>query len=378
MESARSVVASTEIDPGVARELLDRPAIEIDSIDSDQWLTGQRVLITGAGGSIGAPLGERVAAGRSEALMLIDRDPEALAQAERRATARNGDRPKTAVRTRSVDIADRVKMAGILAAFAPDVILHAAASKHLPLVEQDPLDGVRNNLLATSQLATLADQVGVGTFVFLSTDKAAAPTSVMGATKRAAESFCRDIAQRSATRFVAVRFGNVLGSSGSVVPLFRAQIDVGGPITLTHMDARRFFITIEEAVQLILHAGATAGSGETLVLDSGPAVRIRELADRLIRNRGLEVADIGVRVTALRAGEKLCEVLVGPDEVLVETGIAGVLRAELIESGSARQRVTLEPMQAAVDQGDARRALEALACLVPGFGPRTEQSDPAR
>jgi FlaA1/EpsC-like NDP-sugar epimerase len=358
-------VVSTDTDTVAVRELLHRDPMDILLASTAAWWQGKRVLITGGGGSIGAPLSERVAGLAPAAMLVIDRDPDSLAAAERRVAERRHHVDE--LRFQVADVGSRDVMQAVFETFRPDVVLHTAASKHLPLVEADPIDGVRNNLFATDTLAALADQYSVSTFVLLSTDKAAAPSSVMGATKRAAEDLCRGKARVSATRFICVRFGNIIGSSGSVLPVFEAQIDRGGPVTLTHRDVERFFITAEEGIQLVLLAGATAGSGETLVLDAGPGLRIADLAERLIRRRGLVPGeDIEVTSTALRDGEKLREVLAGPDEALVGTGLAGVLRLEAVAAVVAPE-IDLAPIRAAVDGGDAAEVLAELTRLVPGY-----------
>jgi FlaA1/EpsC-like NDP-sugar epimerase len=350
------------MDPDTIRALLGRDPLTVEAGPASDWVRGRRVLVTGGGGSIGAALVLRIAASEPAELVVLERDERALVGIEQRLAR---EHPTIAVHGLLADVGDHASLDRILTRHAPEVLLHTAAYKHLPLVERQPLQGLANNLLATWTAAALADAHGVGTFLFLSTDKAAAPTSVLGASKRAAERLCRDLASRSATRFVVVRFGNVLGSSGSVLPVFEAQVAAGGPVTVTHREVERFFISVDEGVQLILHAGATARSGDTLVLDPGPPIRIADLADRVIRRAGrVPGRDIEIRYTALSDGEKLREVLVGPDEVLVGTGAAGVLRAQRREPDPG---LDLGPLETAVAAGDEAAALTELQRLVPSF-----------
>lgn len=217
-------------------------------------------------------------------------------------------------------VRDEMRVSSLFAHYRPDIVFHAAAHKHVPLMEGSPNEAIKNNVFGTLHVAWAADRYGTETFVLISTDKAVNPTNVMGASKRVCEMIVQTMAERSKTKFVAVRFGNVLGSNGSVIPLFRRQIEEGGPVTVTHPDIIRYFMTIPEAVSLVLQAGAYAGRGEIFVLDMGEPVRIDDLARNLIRLSGFEPdVDIEVRYTGLRPGEKLYEEMLMQEEGLRST-----------------------------------------------------------
>ena len=217
-------------------------------------------------------------------------------------------------------VRDEMRVSSLFAQYRPDIVFHAAAHKHVPLMEGSPNEAIKNNVFGTLHVAQAADRYGTETFVLISTDKAVNPTNVMGASKRICEMIVQTMAERSKTKFVAVRFGNVLGSNGSVIPLFRRQIEEGGPVTVTHPDIIRYFMTIPEAVSLVLQAGAYAGRGEIFVLDMGEPVRIDDLARNLIRLSGFEPdVDIEVRYTGLRPGEKLYEEMLMQEEGLRST-----------------------------------------------------------
>ncbi len=290
-------------------DLLGRRPVELDQDSIAAQLEGKRVLVTGAGGSIGSELCRQIAAFNPAKLLLLDRDESAL-HATQLSIAGHGllDGDEVVL----VDIRDQGALGEVFDSHRPQVVFHAAALKHLPLLERYPLEAWKTNVLGTLNVAEAALAVGVETFVNVSTDKAANPICTLGYSKRVAERIIADVAGRGSGRFVSVRFGNVLGSRGSVVPAFTAQIQRGGPVTVTHPDARRFFMLIPEACQLVLQAGAIGSAGEAMVLEMGEQVKIVHVAETLIRLSGC--SDIEILFTGLRPGEKLAEELFDPHE----------------------------------------------------------------
>ncbi|NMB20070.1 MAG: polysaccharide biosynthesis protein, partial [Firmicutes bacterium] len=269
------------------------------------------VLVTGAGGSIGSELCRQIVALKPKTLLLLDNCENNMYDIEMELKA-TSDTPLVAL---VKDVGDRDAIEAVFAKFKPQVVFHAAAHKHVPLMEQNPEESIKNNVYGTYQVASAAHRHQTERFVLVSTDKAVNPTSVMGASKRIAEMIIQYLDTISSTTYVAVRFGNVLGSRGSVIPLFRKQILNGGPVTITHEKMIRYFMTIPEAVQLILQAGALATSGEIFVLDMGEPVSIMDLATTLIRLSGFQpYVDIDIKVTGMRPGEKLFEELLTDEE----------------------------------------------------------------
>lgn len=288
-------------------DLLGRDPVILDVLLVQRAFAGKCVLVTGAGGSIGAELCRQVAKISPDSLVLFEQSEFNLFEIEREL---HRDFPQLTLYTCLGDVTDHVLVDRVLAQYRPAVVFHAAAYKHVPMLEHQCRQAARNNVLGTSTVALAADRYGVEAFVMISTDKAVNPANVMGASKRIAEIFCQNIDRRSTSRFITVRFGNVLGSAGSVVPLFREQIRMGGPVTVTHPDMERYFMTIPEACQLILEAGAMGKGGEIYVLDMGNPVKITYLAEQMIRLSGREPGkDIEITYTGLRPGEKLYEEL---------------------------------------------------------------------
>ena len=302
-------VGLSDIRPLTEADLLGRREITLDIDSVAGYLTGKRVLVTGAGGSIGSELCRQIHRFAPESLIMLDRDESALQAVqlsiEGRGLLNSRDLVVGCIR-------DKDRMEQVFREHLPDVVFHAAALKHLPLLEMYAEEGWKTNVWGTQNLLELADKFGVERFVNISTDKAADPTSVLGRTKRVAEQLTSYAGRHSAGTYLSVRFGNVLGSRGSVLPLFRSQIEHGGPVTVTHPDVTRFFMTIPEACELVIQAGALPHDGKVLVLDMGEPVRIADLAKRLITESDKRVE---IAYTGLREGEKLHEVLFAPDEV---------------------------------------------------------------
>ncbi|MDZ7750165.1 MAG: nucleoside-diphosphate sugar epimerase/dehydratase [Gammaproteobacteria bacterium] len=306
-------------------DLLGREIIELDDAGLHGLLEGKRVLVTGAGGSIGSELCRQVWDYGPERLIMLDHGEFNLyrIEGEMRVRAQDGR-----IRAHLGDVRDEVRMRWVFETHRPHIVLHAAAYKHVPLVEENPGEGIRTNVFGTRMVADLAVEYRVEKFLLVSTDKAVNPTNVMGASKRTAEVYCQARNAHGDTAFITTRFGNVLGSAGSVVPLFRRQIEEGGPVTVTHPEITRFFMTIPEAVSLILQAAAMGKGGEVFVLDMGEPVKIVDLAREMIRLSGREPdVDIAIQYIGLRPGEKLHEELFHRDENLLGTAHPKILLA---------------------------------------------------
>jgi FlaA1/EpsC-like NDP-sugar epimerase len=294
-------------------DLLGRQPVRLDLAEIGSYVTGRAVLVTGAGGSIGSELVRQIGRLGPTSLVLIDNSETNLFTIERELA----DRGVAGVIAVLADVKDAQRMRALLDAHAPQVVFHAAAYKHVPVMEQNPLEAIRNNTLATRDLAAIVRDAGVERFVLISTDKAVNPQTVMGASKALCEWVVEAAAQaESDTRFIAVRFGNVLASSGSVIPIFREQIASGGPVTVTDARMTRYFMTIPEAAQLVIEAGGVGASGDIFVLDMGEPVSIMQLAQDMVRLSG---KDVEIRVTGIRPGEKLDEELFEGDEEVERT-----------------------------------------------------------
>lgn len=352
-------------------DLLERPEVRADLEGVVNLIQGKVVLVTGAGGSIGSELSRQIAGARPSRLVISDNSEFNLYTLD--AELRDSH-PDLDIVTRVVDVRNAARVARVFAAYRPQVVFHAAALKHVPLMEENPLEAIKTNVLGTRNVADAALAEGAATFVMISTDKAVNPTNIMGATKRAAEAYCQALDIKSKhTRFKTVRFGNVLGSNGSVVPRFQEQIAAGGPITVTHPHIVRYFMTIPEAVRLVLHASAhalrrPAERGKIMVLDMGKPVRIIDLAERMIQLAGFKPrVDIDIIFTGLRPGEKLYEELFDPSEVpdgRTEEGY--VIAAPRIIDGHLLER-TMTEIGACMEREDAGRAVELLAHVVPEY-----------
>ena len=297
-------------------DLLRREPVQLNSDAISTLIAGRTVMVTGAGGSIGSEICRQVLKYRPKTVLLVERAENSLFLVEQEFRAL---RTETHVIPCIADITDRDRMEQIFRLHRPAIVFHAAAHKHVPMMEYNPGEAIKNNVLGTRQLAELSDEHGVQEFVMISTDKAVNPTSIMGVSKQLAERFVHAFSEAASTKFVVVRFGNVLASNGSVVPIFQDQIRRGGPITVTHPEIERFFMTIPEASQLVLQAAAMGKGGDIFVLDMGESVRIVDLARDLIRLSGLKPDDIEIVFTGLRPGEKLYEELYFDDEEMQPT-----------------------------------------------------------
>lgn len=334
IEKCKEAKAQVKIMPGVAEmidgkfsinkirdvdveDLLGRESIKLDYDGISDYIKEKTVLVTGGGGSIGSELCRQISKFNPKELIIFD-IYENNAYEIQNELKRNY--PNLNLTTLIGSVRDTVRLEEVYSTYKPEVVFHAAAHKHVPLMEDSPAEAVKNNVVGTFNVASLASDYNVERFVLISTDKAVNPTNIMGATKRMCEMIIQSLDKVSETEFVAVRFGNVLGSNGSVVPLFKKQIANGGPVTLTHKDITRYFMTIPEASQLVLQAGAYAKGGEIFVLDMGEPVKIYDLAENLIKLSGFEPhKDIAIEVTGLRPGEKLYEELLMSEEGLTET-----------------------------------------------------------
>jgi len=306
-------------------DLLGREPVQLDWTAIRTRLSGKRVLVTGGGGSIGSELCRQVARLGAHSLAILELSEVNLYQIEQELRR---DYPDLILQAWLGDCGDPRTCERVFAEARPEIVFHAAAYKHVPLLQRQVREAFRNNVLGTRAVAEAADRHGCGSFVLISTDKAVNPTSVMGACKRVAELFCQNFARSSTTRFITVRFGNVLDSAGSVVPLFREQIRSGGPVTVTHPEITRYFMTIPEACQLILQASVLGKGGEIFALDMGEPIRIRDLAEQMIRLAGKQAEGVSIVYTGLRPGEKLFEELFHPQECYSDTAHAKIFLAQ--------------------------------------------------
>jgi len=381
--AARAMDDAVRIDlrPVSIEELLDRPQVPLDREGMARLVQGRRVLVTGAGGTIGGELARQVAALGPSMLTLLDHGEYVLYEIDLELSERHPGIPRRAM---LADVRDEARMRRLMEEIRPELVFHAAALKHVPMVENDPLEGLLTNAHGTRIVADTARAAGCGLMIFISTDKAVNPTSVMGASKRLAEMYCQALdrdarASNQGMRCITVRFGNVLGSTGSVVPLFRRQLERGGPLTVTHPDMRRYFMTVREAVGLVLQAAVVGAvdrddappelrEGGIFVLDMGSAVKIVDLARRMIRLAGLRPdEDVEIRFTGLRPGEKLFEEMFHGQEPPRPTQFPGLLVATPRTADAALVGRALDEIASAARGGHGRLALSQLARLVPEF-----------
>ncbi len=368
-----SVVLS-DVREVAVEDLLRREPVDIEEHAVAADLNGRAVLVTGAGGSIGSELCRQIARYSPAALLLVERAEHALFEVHRDLAERF---PGVFARPIVADVCDAPRIDEIVRTHRPEVIYHAAAHKHVPMMEANPTEGIKNNVGGTRIVAECAHRHSVAVFAMISTDKAVNPSSVMGASKRVAELCVQALADTSETRFVTVRFGNVLGSAGSVIPLFQKQLAHGGPLTVTHPEMRRYFMTIPEACKLVLQASSMGQGGEIFILDMGEPVRIADLARDMIELSGLVPGeDVHIEYTGLRPGEKLYE------ELYVSGKNPALTRHPKIFTGRGRPRqlaevsVAVDALLAASAAGDGKRALRELETIVPEY--RRPTAEPGR
>ena len=360
-------MVSDGVNMGAMREirledLLRRDPIHLDFAKITNYIAGKTVLITGAGGSIGSEISRQISRVGAKDIILLGRGENSIYEIHQELIRKF---PEQNYHTVIANITDRARMERIFKKFQPQVVFHAAAHKHVPLMEIQPEEAIRNNVFGTKNVAELADQNHAEIFVLISTDKAVNPTSVMGATKRTAELVLQEINQHSQTKFVTVRFGNVLGSRGSVVPLFEKQIAAGGPVTVTHKDMTRFFMTIPEAVQLVLQAGSQAEGGEVFLFDMGKPVKIKDMAEDLIRLHGLTPGeDIKITYTGLRPGEKLYEELLTSEEGTTSTKHKKIFKAQIQPLDEADLKQSLQTLKETTDK---QVILQTLKHMIPTY-----------
>jgi FlaA1/EpsC-like NDP-sugar epimerase len=349
-------------------DLLGREPITFDNADIRNFISGKVCMVTGGGGSIGSELVRQIAKYDPERVIIVDIYENNAYEIEQELKMEYGDELKLV--TLIASVRDYFRMNQIFDTYKPDVVFHAAAHKHVPLMEVSPMEAIKNNIIGTFNVATLAQYHDVGKFVMISTDKAVNPTNVMGASKRCCEMIVQYLAQQheGRTEFVTTRFGNVLGSNGSVIPLFKKQIEQGRPVTVTHPDIIRYFMTIPEAVNLVMEAAAIAKGGEIFVLDMGEPVKIVTLAENLIRMYGKEpYKDVEIRFTSLRPGEKIKEELLMNEEGLQKTSNKLIFIGKQIEIDEETFAFRLDLLRNAALRNNEKIAVDALHKMVPTF-----------
>lgn len=392
LDECKKTTAQVKIMPGVSEiidgkfsvkkirdvnveDLLGREPIKLDFSGISSYIENKVIIVTGGGGSIGSELCRQIARFNPKELIIFDiyENNAYDLQNELLRKYKNLN-----LKTLIGSVRDRKRLNSIFKEYRPQVVFHAAAHKHVPLMEDSPGEAIKNNVLGTLNTAELASEYGVERFVLISTDKAVNPTNVMGATKRMCEMVIQSIDKESDTEFVAVRFGNVLGSNGSVVPLFKKQIAEGGPVTLTHKDITRYFMTIPEASQLVLQAGAYAKGGEIFVLDMGEPVKIYDLAENLIRLSGyIPNEEIEIKVTGLRPGEKLYEELLMDEEGLSETPHKKIFIGKPGEFKLERVKNNINELLDVVKLGNKEKLREKLQEVVPTYKNPDEDNEVA-
>ena len=349
-------------------DLLQRNKIELDNVNISGSVEGKTVLVTGAAGSIGSEIARQLSFYNLKNLILIDHAESPLYDIEQE--LKESYRTKKTINPicEVANVKDRYRMDTIFDNYRPDIVYHAAAYKHVPIIEKSPYEGIFVNVFGTRIVADTALRFGVERFVMVSTDKAVNPTNVMGATKRVAELYTQSLNELGKTKFIATRFGNVLGSNGSVVPLFRKQIEKGGPITVTHEDITRYFMTIPEACNLVLEAGAMGQGGEVFVFDMGEPVKILEMAKKMIKLSGLELnKDISIEITGLRPGEKLYEELLASSENTLPTHHQKIMVAKVETYSNKAIKEHLDILTEIMIDGDVVGMVRKVKAIVPEY-----------
>jgi FlaA1/EpsC-like NDP-sugar epimerase len=374
IDLAEGRVQASDVRELEIEDLLGRDSVASKPEHMRDLFAGACIAVTGAGGSIGAELCRQILAGSPATLLLIDSSEFALYAIHGELEGKVSPDKACRIMPLLGSVTDEARMREIVSTWRPQAIYHAAAYKHVPLVEHNPIEGAQNNVIGTWILARVAQEYGVSRFVLVSTDKAVRPTNIMGATKRAAELILQAMAKESPdTCYSMVRFGNVLGSSGSVVPLFRQQIRQGGPVTITHKDITRYFMTIPEAVQLVLQAGIMATGGEVFLLDMGKPVRVYDLARNMIQLSGLSIrspdnpdGDIDLEVVGLRPGEKLFEeLLIGDDAIATAHPRIMMASEDFLPLPALNER--LKQLAALIELRDAAGVRALLTDLIPEY-----------
>jgi O-antigen biosynthesis protein WbqV len=365
--------SAMQLQPVAVEDLLLRPSATIDYERLRRFVSGKSVVVTGGGGSIGSEICDRaVTFGASRILVIENSEPALFAVLE----ALGAKQSKANIFGRIADVRDRGRIMDLFAQFKPDIVFHAAALKHVPILEQDWDEAVKTNAFGSMNVADAASAAGAAAMVMISTDKAIEPVSMLGATKRLAEMYCQalDTAGRGGMRLISVRFGNVLASNGSVVPKFKAQIEAGGPVTVTHPDMVRYFMTIREACDLVVTASSHALSPDNsddvsiYVLNMGQPVKIVQLAERIIRLSGLEPGrDIEIKFTGIRPGERLHEILFAREEETVEIGIPGIVAAKPVQPSLVTVRAWMATLQEAIAANERAAVYTVLRDAVPEF-----------
>jgi FlaA1/EpsC-like NDP-sugar epimerase len=367
----RGKVYENQIRDVDVEDLLGRDSVRVNLEEIAQYVTDKVVMVTGAGGSIGSELCRQIAMFQPKQLLLLGHGENSIYTIQHELIRLF---PDTKIVPVIADIKDKSRIEGVFQTFKPHLVFHAAAHKHVPLMEENPSEAIQNNVFGTKIVAETADKFHCERFVLISTDKAVNPTSVMGTTKRIAEMIIQSLNTRSKTKFVAVRFGNVLGSRGSVIPKFKEQISLGGPITVTHPDMIRYFMTIPEASQLVIQAGALARGGEIFVLDMGEPVKILQLAEDLVRLSGFEPYDeIDIQFTGIRPGEKLYEELHLSEEEVSVTAHNRIFVGKPITIQSQELEFSIRKLEKVINQ-DQDSMIQLLSKIVPTYKKQSVQN----